>query len=216
MAGTGAVDPAKRDAVWKQTVDRVKQNVISPGLWRAMERSVAVAWEDSLFVIGFAAMDGQMAGLVNARDNQLAIERALREVTGLQDLRVRVIDGTQAQDWEQAQERDAATLAHQQQAVQRRYTEATAFSSWDAVYDQVSRLWASFEYRALTVGRGRYLDAALDIVVTAMNGGLYPAEGKADEVTERGLTRVLDRIASMTGSDAVIVGYLLVQKRKTA
>lgn len=214
MAGAGAAAAGPKDEVWAHTVERVKQTVISPVLWRALERAVAVAWEDGTFVIGLGGADGQMAGTLNARDNQLAIERALRELSGNGDVRLRVIDGTHYEDWEHAKLRDAAAHAHRTQAVQRRQTESASFASWDAVYDQVSRLWAGFEYRGLTTGRGRYLDAALDLVITAAESGLYPAEGKADELAERGLSRVLERIASMTGSDSILVSYLFFQKRK--
>lgn len=210
MAGANG----NKDEVWAQTVDRVKQAVISPGLWRAVEKTVAVTWEDGVFVVGLGSGDGHFSSTLNTRDNQLSIERALREVTGSADLKLRVIDGTHLEDWEHAKLRDAAAQAHATQSIQRRQSESASFSSWDAIYDQVSRLWAGFENRSLTSGRGRYIDAALDIVLQAIDNGLYPAEGKGDDLAERGLSRVLERIANMTGSDAAIISYLLVQKRK--
>ncbi len=202
------------DAIWIQAVDRIKHTIIAPALWRAVEKTVPVVWEDNTFVIGLASIDGQLSGTLNTRDNLLAIERVLREITQNNDLRVRMVDGTHIEDWESAKIRDAATLANRQQVSQKRNSESASFASWEAVYDQISRLWANFEYRSLATGRGRYIDAALELVATAMDSGLYPTEGKVDEPTERGLNRILDRIASMSNSDPALIAYLLFQRRR--
>ena len=215
MAGTtSGANPSVRAQVWANAVDRVKHTIISPGLWRALERVIPVAWENGIFVIGLAPSDGQLGSLLKSRDNQLAIERALREASGVADLQMRLIDGTHYEDWDSAKLRDAAAHAQRTQAGQKQIVATATLTSWDAVYDQVSRLWAGFEYRSLWTGRGRYLDTALGIVEQAMDGGLYPAEGKADEQAERALSRVLERIASMTGSDAAVVALLLFQRRR--
>jgi hypothetical protein len=208
-----AQDNARITEIWALAVDRIKHTIIAPALWRAVEKTVPVIWEDNTFVIGLASVDGQLSGTLNTRDNLLAIERVLREITRSNDLRVRLVDGTHIEDWESAKLRDAATLANRQQATQKRTTESASFASWEAVYDQISRLWANSEYRSLASGRGRYIDAALEMVVTAMDGGLYPAEGKADEPTERGLNRLLDRIGSMANADPALIAYLLFQRR---
>ncbi len=200
--------------IWALAVDRIKQTIIAPALWRAVEKTVPVIWEDNTFVIGLATVDGQLSGTLNTRDNLLAIERVLREITRSEDLRVRLVDGTHVEDWEAAKVRDAATLANRQQVTQKRASESASFASWEVVYDQVSRLWANSDYRSLASGRGRYIDAALDLVVTAMDAGLYPSEGKVDEPTERGLNRLLDRIGSMANSDPAIIAYLLFQRRR--
>ena len=215
---TGA-NPQLRAKVWGHTVDRVKHTVISPGLWRALERLVPVAWENGIFVVGLAPSDGQLGSLLKSRDHHLAIERALREVSSVADLQLRVIDGTHDEDWDHAKQRDAAAHANRNQTGQKHAVssaKAAAAATWDAVYDQVSRLWAGFEFRSLTTGRGRYLNAALDIVVASMDGGLYPAAGKADEQAERGLSRVLERIANMTGSDPALIAYMLFQRPRAA
>ncbi len=207
-------DKAAITALWAQAVDRIKQTIIAPALWRAVEKTVPVVWEDNTFVIGLSSVDGQLSSTLNTRDNLLAVERVLREITGNAVLSVRMIDGDHVEDWEAAKVRDAATLVNRQQAVKQRTSESASFASWEAVYDQISRLWVNSEYRSLASGRGRYIDAALELMVTAMDGGLYPAEGKVDEPTERGLNRLLDRIGSMANSDPALIAYLLFQRRR--
>lgn len=202
---------------WTQTVNQVKQDVISPNLWRALESTIPVVWESENFVIGMATSDGTIAGQLHTHEYQSAIERTLRALTGDANLRLRVIEGTEASDWEYTKARDKAAASLSQQAVQRKTREAGAFASWDEIYDQISRLWASAEFRGLPSGRGRFLDSALSLVEQAMDS-LYPAgvaaDKPADEQIERGLSRVIERVASMTNSDATIIAFLVMERRR--
>ncbi len=208
---------AETQAVWAQAVDRVKQTVIAPSLWRALEKTVAVVWEGNNFVIGFGGTDGQLAGQLNTRDYRLAIERAIRDLTGGAADTVRVIEGTEISDWEFVKTRDAAAAVARTQTAERQQRQTTSFGNWDEVYDQVSRLWASSEFRALPTGRARYIDAALTLVQKAMDAGLYPADGTpSNELLERGLSRVIERIANQSNSDPVVVAYFLFQRRRSA
>lgn len=200
--------------IWARTTNQVKQNVISPPLWRALSQTVAVTWEGDNFVIGFTNFDGTAAGQLNSTQYRAEIERLLRSFTGSPNLRLRVIEGSDIADWEHLKQRDAAAAVQQAEQFQKRTVEASAFGTWDEVYDQISRLWASSEHRSLPTGRARYLRRALVMLTKAMDGGLYPPEGTdVDEPTERGLARVIDRIASLSNTDAVIVAHLLLDLR---
>jgi hypothetical protein len=209
----GSAEPnAQIQQLWSQTVERVKREVMAPSLWRALERTVPVIIENNTLAVGFAAGDGQLAGTLNSGDYRSAVERALRAVSGNNSLNVRIIEGTALSDWEYAKARDAAAVQQRQQAAQRRYVEAAAFNSWDEIYDQVSRLWANSEYRALASGKARFLDQALGLVQKALDS-LAPSGSGTDEQTERGLSRVIERVASYTSSDASLVAYLLLQRQ---
>jgi hypothetical protein len=212
-APTGAAAEKIRQ-VWAATVDRVKQQVTATPLYRALEKAVPVAWEDGSFAVGLGPTDGQHLRVLNTSDYQAAIERALQQMSGEADIRFRVIEGTHYSDWEYAKKRDAAARANQTATFQKQTAVDTAFSTWDDVYDRVSRLWANYEHRNIATGRGRYLDEALGMVLEAMEA-LYPAEGKGDDLTERGLSRVIERVAGMTNSDPAVVGYLLFLRRKS-
>jgi hypothetical protein len=211
-APTGAAAKAIQD-LWALTVAGVKQEATQPALFRALEQSIPVTQEDGQFVIGFGGTDAQIGSVLRTGQYQLQIERVLRRVAGDATLKLRVIEGTTYGDWEHTKLRDAASQNRIQQTAQKQVAEAASFGTWDDLYDQVSRLWATAENRTLVIGRGRYLDNALTLVLTAMEK-LYPKEGKADELAERGLSRVLDRVASMTNSDPAVVAYLLLQRRK--
>jgi len=213
-ARVGSEAQAMRD-LWTRAAEDAKLSVKSPTVYRALEKTIPIAWEDGVFVIGFAGHDGQLAGQINNTEMRNLLERALRTQSKDAELRFRIIDGASYEDWESAKKRDAVALASRQQVVEKRNVETKAFTSWDEVYDQVSRLWANSEFRALPTGRARYFSNAFDIVIRAMDA-IYPKEGKVEEPVERGLCRIIDRIASMTGSDSALVAYLLLERRKAS
>jgi hypothetical protein len=184
-------------AAWTKAVEITKQRAVNPTLYRALEKTVPIAWEDGFFVVGMLHAEGTMVGAMNTAEYQTVINRAVQEATREPNLRFRFIE-MQTQ----------ITATAQKQAA-----EFATGTTWEAVYDGVSRLWASAELRSLPVGRGRYIAAALDMVSEAMDR-LYPKEGKVEETTERGLSRVIDRIASMAQSDPAVIAYLLFEKRK--
>lgn len=215
MAVNGGSVPDEVRELWRQTVERVKQVSHSPVLFRALEVTVPITSEDGQFVVGFIGTDGQMSGAMRTSEHLGTIERALRAVSRNPELRLRVIDGGTYHDWEETRARDAAAAAARVQTAQKRSVESAAYSTWDQIYEQTSRLWAGFELRSLPTGRARFLDSAFDLVIKAMASGMYPTDDTTpDEPTERGLSRVIERIASMSGSDSAIIGFLLMERWK--
>ena len=201
-------------ALWAQAVEMGKRSVASPSLYRALERTIPLAWEDDTFVIGLGDVDGQTGGLLNTTEYRQMLERVVQTLTENPRLRFRVIEGNEYGDWEYAKARDAAALASRQQTMQKQVVQSATLGTWDGIYEQVTRLWAQAENRSTPTGRARYLDASFEVVLQAMTT-LYPAPGEAvPETTDRALSRIVDRIAGMTNSDPALVGFLLFQRRK--
>ncbi|MDX1934870.1 MAG: hypothetical protein SFU56_19910 [Capsulimonadales bacterium] len=211
-APTGAAVKAMQE-LWTRTVAEVKREATQPALFRALEQTIVITHEDGQFVVGFGGTDAQIGSVLKTSQYQLQIERSLRRVSGDDELRLRVIDGNTYDDWEHTRRRDAAAVNRIQQTIQRQVIDAAAFGTWDELYEQVSRLWAQQENRSLMTARGRYLDSALELVLKAMEK-LYPQEGRPEETAERGLSRVIERVATLASADPAIVAYLLFQRRK--
>ena len=212
-ARTGAAAEEMK-AMWAQAVDAGKRNVSSPSLYRALEKTFPIAWENDFFVIGLGGVDGLVGGQLNTGEYQQMLERVLQGLTQNPRLKFRVIEGNEYSDWEYTQARDAAALASRQQSMQKQVVVSASFGSWDEIYEQISRLWAGSENRSLPTGRARFLEAAFDLTLKAMDA-LYPAPGQpVPEATERGLSRIVERIASMSNSDAAVIAFLLFQYRK--
>jgi hypothetical protein len=200
--------------VWTQTVSEAKRVIVATNLWRALEKTVPVTWEDNIFVVGIEGVEGIHMAAIQSREHQMQIENVLRQISGNATVRFRLIEGNTLEDWEYAKARDAAVVAAAQQTIQRQAAESTSFGSWADIYEQVGGLWSRLPNRSFATSKAAFIEQALDILVEA-SGKLYPNRAtEPNELGERGLSRVLERVGSYTGTDAVLIGYLLLQRLK--
>ncbi len=197
--------------LWTRVVDRVKMALIAPPVWRALERTVPVVWEGDTFVVGFRAGDS-VSGQLAAFETRLAIEKAVRDVTGTETVTYRLIEGDSLADWEYTKARDAAASSGQQQAAARTHKETTTAGTWDEVYERVARLWTAAQFRGQAAGRARFLHSALGVLEEATIRFYPDALTKPDDVQERALSRVIERVASYTSSDAALLGVMLFDR----
>lgn len=206
-------DQAEMRSVWTKVVELAKQAAVAPGMYRALDASVPIAWEDNSFAIGLNSTDGLLSGTLKSNESQLKIEQALRHVSGNRELKLRVLDSPSIEAWNAIKLGEVALLKMQQQQQDRlaaNPTHAADTATWDDVYDQLNRLWSGFEYRTMASGKGRYMREALTIVEEAMD----KLGGTGGEQNERSFSRTLERLGAMTGSDPALIGYLLFERRR--
>lgn len=197
--------------VWRVASEQAKKAALLPAFYRGIERLVPLAWEGDVFVVGMdPAADGSLHVAVNSSENQLKIESALRAVSGVPTLKMRVVEGTSLSDWEAAKARDAAVAAQAAKQMERRQVSATASTAdWDNCFDQINKLWASNEQRTTALGKGRFIVAALDLLQRAEE-----EIGKGDDATDRSVGRVLDRIAGIVSGDAAWIAAMYVERSR--
>jgi len=186
--------------VWNLVAPIAKRVALAPAFFRALERAVPIALDGSVLVIGLdSTVDGALQGALNSSDNLNILHKAFRDVTGLADGIVRVIEGTTAADWANAQARDAASrdMAARQQAKTR---PSASSAGWDQAIDAVSALWQQCESRTSPVAKARFVLAAIDHIVEIVG-----TEGLTTEADTRSLQRAVERIASCAQIDAVYV-----------
>jgi hypothetical protein len=202
------------EIIWSQTVEEAKQTITAVNLWRALEKTMAITLENGTLVIGIEGVDGMYMSAIQSKEHQLNIENILRRITNDPTIKLRLIEGSNLQDWAYAKALDAATVQQQQQTFQRQNAESSSFGSWEDIYEQVGRLWAGAPGRSLSTGKGRFLDAALALVSEAIDK-IYPTfETKHEDLAERGLSRIIERVGSYTSTDPAVVMALLLIKRK--
>ena len=186
--------------VWNLVAPIAKRVALAPAFFRALERAVPIALDGSVLVIGLdSTVDGALQGALNSSDNLNILHKAFRDVTGLADGIVRVIEGTTAADWANAQARDAASreMAARQQA---RAKPSASSAGWDHAIDAVSALWQQCESRTSPVAKARFVLAAIDHIVEIVG-----TEGLTTDADTRSLQRAVERIASCAQIDAVYV-----------
>jgi hypothetical protein len=197
--------------LWDKVVNEVKLRVIHPTLWRTLELAVPITIEDNQFIVGMPPGSFHLSGHMTSSEHKNAIEKAITQFSGLQ-LNLRVIDGVTYQDWIQVKRKDESLQAIKEAAQKKREAETAVTKSWEGLLETVSRRYANTPYRQLPQFRARYLVEMLKIISEAMDE-LMP-EGRIDELAERSLARVIEKVATLTEVPAPIIALELLRYRR--
>lgn len=197
--------------IWARGVDRMKDKIVLPSMWEALDHAVPITIENGEFVVGLPSQRFSLSGHLRNPGYRRTIEVILSELAG-EELQLRIIEGTTLADWERTKHREAiAAASREQEYVQRRKQEEVE-QSWDVLYERVVRAYSEQPYRQLPQGKAQYLQKSLQMVLETMRE-LYPQNGEADDLTERNLARVIDRIANNIGAPPALVAYELFRLR---
>ncbi len=198
--------------IWNKVVDRVKQKIIHPTLWRAVELAVPITAEDGLFVVGFAATSYHMSGNLLTSEHKLAIENALFEFTGTQ-YKLRVIDSVTYHDWEQVKLKEDRMKVFKEETRRKKEKESAASRSWDTLSETIGRGYAAQPLRQLPQSRARYIEEMFAAISDTMDV-LLPSGGPSDELAERSLARVIEKLATLVEAPSSLVALELLRFRR--
>jgi len=198
--------------LWATCVDRLKDRSNSRSFWEALEATQAVTVENGILVVGLPVEEYHRASHILQTATMHLITTVVGEVFQ-EPLQVRLIEGVTPEDWAAHQENQARAQAMRAAASLPRPNNAPAdatVESWEGLYDQIARLYAGFPHRSLPQGKARFANEALYLLADTMEW-LYP--DPADDVAERGLGRVLDRISINCDIPAATLGFELERLR---
>lgn len=185
--------------VWGTALPRVKQSVTGQGIWAALNACRAVALEDGVLAIGMPHESAQLAGHLKMVSTARLIEQIVSEVAG-QKVAVRVIDGTEREDWERSKRRELESRRLQEQAAAKDRTAQAARSNWEAVYEQLGRMYSSLPNKSLPQNRAKYYKEAIAILSSARK-----EQTTHDEFAERNFARCLERASQYSEVPSALV-----------
>jgi hypothetical protein len=93
------MQPKEVHQLWLQAAEKVKDRVINPTLYRALELGVGIMIDEDHFVLGFANADMPMASHLGSSQHVALIEQCISEAAG-RKLRLRLIEGTTPADYD--------------------------------------------------------------------------------------------------------------------
>ncbi|MCL6518358.1 MAG: hypothetical protein K6T99_00850 [Armatimonadetes bacterium] len=198
--------------VWNKVVDHVKLKVMHRTLWEALENSVPIIIDEGQFVVGFAPGLFHLSGNMTTSEHKMAIENAIRQFTG-QSLTLRIIEGTTLQDWAHAKAKDQQIAAIRDAAYQKQKEEKAAAKSWEGLLEYVSRRYANTPLRTLPQAKAKYIEEAVRAISETIDE-LMPNDDSADELAERSLARVLEKVATLTEVPSAIIAMELRRFRR--
>ena len=119
----------------------------------------------------------------------------------------RIIDGVTVADWEMAKRKDVEVRRLQQQAIDRAKAEMKSETSWESVYEGLTRKNAGILNKSLPQNRAKFYIEAVELVEEALRTSPITSE-----LDERNFARVLERVAQYADVPSVLVAQAVLEK----
>jgi len=197
--------------VWLQAAEKVKDRVIAPTLYRALELPVGITVDGDEFILGFSNADLPMAGHLRSAQYKAIIDQCVSEVFK-KKVRVRIIEGTTLDDYahfkETLEARDATLVTVSAQ----RESERAVIAKWDEIGERITRLYARLHLRQLAQQRAEFMWEAFKIINQAVDSMGY--EQSTDEIQKRALARVFEKFATVVEIPSTMLAFEFFKLRK--
>jgi hypothetical protein len=197
---------AEVSELWEQVVPKVREGVTGIGVWTALKSCVPIALEDGIFVLGVPNGASELGGHLRMPMTSRLIETQVSGAVG-SPVRLRVIDGVTVQDWEVNKRRDAERRRMQEAELVKAKAQLESKTSWEGIYEKLSREFASVQNRSLPQNRARFFEAAISIVAEARK-----EQTIFDDNNERNFARCLERISQYTEISSTYVAYEVLKR----
>ena len=201
----------KAKTIWADVIETVKDNVMSPSVFVALEAAVPIDEEPGLFIIGFASQDLPKAGYLRAASVLPLIERCLTDHIG-QETMLEIVEGSSLEEYQRIKE--IAEIA--KKAVSRSTAARQAIRKVDAYWEEIgekcTRGFARCENRGFNTTKADFMSTAWGFI----NEGLehFDYDNNKDQLHERCLSRVFDKLGNSMELPPAILAYLFFEWRK--
>ena len=204
-------DPNQAHQVWLKAQERVKDKVIAPTLYRALELAVGITIDGDIFVLGFSNADFPMAGHLRSSQNLPIIEQTLGEILGRR-VRLRVVEGTTLADYESYKKLQDIAEASRATISDRRAHEREVEQTWEETSEKITRGYAKLPLRQLAQSKAEFMKQAFGYINEAVNRLGY--DDTADEIHKRALARVFEKFATVVEVPSSLLAYEFFKLRE--
>lgn len=198
------LSPAEAQRIWYQAAEKVKDRLIAPTLYKALEAAKGIMLDGDVFVVGFAGPDYPMASHLRSAQHNSIILQALGEALQ-KSVRLLTIEGTTLADYDSYKKLRAMSEAESATMSARRERERQVEQAWEEVSEKITRGYARLHLRQLAQSRGRFIRDAFSLINEQVNKLGYDDE--ADEIHKRSLSRVFERLAGAVEVPAAMLAY---------
>jgi len=196
--------PQQVHQVWLQAQEKVKDRVIAPTLYRALELGVGVAVDGDVFILGFSNADLPMAGHLRSSQHQALIEQCISEVLK-RKVRLRIVEGTTVADYENYKRMQAAAEVTRSTLDGRKAKERGVEVAWEETAEKITRGYSRMQNKQFAQERGKFIRQSLEIINDAVNRLGYTEE--SDEANKRALARVFEKLATVVDVPSSLLAY---------
>lgn len=192
--------------VWSEVLPDIRKGVTGVGVWAALNTARPITLVDGVLVLGLPHNEAELAGHLRLAQTRRLIETEVGRAFE-QTINLRIIEGTTQEDWETEQIRDREKRKLQEQALARAKAQVQAGTTWESVYDQLSRKFAETPNRSLPQNRAKFFLESIDIVVQALQETPI-----TDDLAERNFARCLERIAQYSEVPSTLVAVKVLER----
>ncbi|MCW5938312.1 MAG: hypothetical protein KF884_07825 [Fimbriimonadaceae bacterium] len=191
--------------VWSEVLPDIRKGVTGVGVWAALNAAKPVTVEGTTLILGLPVTESELAGHLRLAQTRRLIETEVGRMLGSQ-LNLRVIDGTSLDDWETEKRRDEEKRRLQEQALVRAKQSVQASSSWEGIYEQLSRQFAATPNRSLPQNRAKFYIEAVALVAQALQETPI-----TDDMAERNFARCIERISQYSEVPSTLVAVRVLE-----
>lgn len=192
--------------VWSEALPKVRNAVTGVGVWTALNMAKPITLEGGTLVLGLPHSEMELAGHLRMAMTKRLIEQTVGAMVG-GTIVLRVIDGVDSGDWEIEKRRDAEKQRLAEQSLAKMREELAAKTSWEHVYEQLSRKFASVTNKSLPQNKARFYEEAVALLAEARRD-----QGHWDELQERNFARCVERLAQYADMPSTLVASMVLQK----
>lgn len=192
--------------VWAEVLPDLRKGVTGVGVWTALNTVSPIAIEEGTLVLGLPPSQNELAGHLRMAQARKLIETEIGRHFD-QSLNLRIIEGTTAEDWATEKIRDAEKRRLNEQALARARAATQAGTSWEGVYEQLSRKYAETPNRSLPQNRARFFMEAVEIVAAAVRETPI-----TDDLAERNYARCIERVSQYSEVPSTLVAVKVLEK----
>lgn len=212
--------------IWTRVSGRVQKEINNPTVWLAMQATHALMIDGNFFVAALPPDIAYMASTLQGSECSLAIEDALRAETG-RILAFRLIKGQTLADWETEKQAElgpadsssssAGRAAPTRQTPTRPLPTAPTREvspSWEKLQERLTTNFKSAPFTRYPHGQAQYVLNAVQVISDTMDKLMPPPGQPRDDVQERALAKVIDRLGSVVNLDSIFISLELLRYRQ--
>jgi hypothetical protein len=202
--------PEEAKKVWHMAAEKVKDRVIAPSVYRAVEAGVGITLDGDIFVLGFSGSDLPLAGHLRSAQHNAIILQSLSEILQ-RPVRLLTLDGTTMADYENykrlREASDATSVTMSERRAKQRQTEL----KWEELAEKITRGYARLPLHQLAQSRGKYILDSFKLINEWTKSLGYTDD--SDEISKRSLSRVFEKLGNVIEVPSAMLAYEFLKLR---
>jgi hypothetical protein len=205
------MDSAKVHRVWLEAAELVKDRVVSPTVFKALERGVGVALDGDEFVVGYETGDLPLAANLRSAQHHTIIEQCLKEVLK-KPVRFRLIEGTSVDDYQRYKKSVETVEQQRMESEERRNQDRKVEQTWEEISERIARSYSNTPFRTYAQQRAVFMNEAFGIINEGITRLKY--NNDSTELEKRCLARVFDKLSTLSEVPPAMLAYEFFRLRE--